>query len=254
MNKFILFIILSLLFQNSCEQTISKSDNRNSRKVVNKLGEMIENKSSARREKQENKKVIDREKLAEKVKKIDEDTAETIRNEDTEISTLDTPFLRNGKIYRIKETLPTRPVITYLGCTDKDFCAVLNADPQAFFEFVEKANVSLEKRDLRLRYVEVYLETVESKNKRLEILQSVKDIESRPGLSDEQRQKFEEFQTKYREIITAPKVTDSFPSTAVFFVIKEQNLVKLELTITSDGKIQMKEIVLEKDLLIPYAL
>ncbi len=261
-SKLILCFSLLFLFQNSCGQTNQKSDGRDKPGEVNKPIETNKesetNKPSEimeRQEKQENKKVSDREKLAEKVEKTDEDTAQIIRDEDTEISLLDTPFLRNARIYRLKEILPTKPVMTYLGCiNEKDFCVTLNANPKGFFELIEKAGVLLEKQDLRVKYAEVYLETVESKNKRFDILQSVKDIEPRPGLTDEEKQKFEQFQTKYAAVITAPQATNSFPSTAVFFVVKEQNLVKIELVISPDGKIQMNEIVLEKDLLIPYSL
>jgi len=203
---------------------------------------------------QENKTVDDKENLAQRLEKVDVDSANIIRNADSKLKQLSTPFFRVGKIYRVSQSLTTRPLVIFIGIDEKDFAAVLNANPDGYFELAKKSELVLETRDLKLDYAKTFLETVESKNKRLLILQNVKDIKERPNLDETKKKEFVAFQSKYEKIIVPPYVNDSIPYEATFFVVKKQDLVRLDLYVSADGKIEIKDTVLEKNILIPYAL
>lgn len=247
----ILFLgLVLLLMQNDCRTAEIKTSENRDNTLISQNQSVIKVSPT-----QEEKQVSDnREILAKRVEGVDAETAQSIRDPKTEITKISTPFFPGGRILRASSFAPTHPIISYIGIDDKNFTVILNANPEGFFELAEKADAALEKKDMRLAYCKVFLETVLAANKRLQILESVNDIEKRPNLSEEEEKQFEEFKTKYQKIITAPQMSDAVPSKAVFFVVKKQDLVRLDLTVSLNGKIDLQEKVLEKELLIPYSL
>lgn len=197
---------------------------------------------------------MNREKLAEQIEKTDANTAATIRNEKNSLEQVPTPFLKRGAVYCVTKFTPTRPVKIFIGSNEADFTAVLNANADAFAEFAASAGLLLDKRQLRLSYVQTYLEIVYSPAKRFQILQNINELEERPNLDIEGKQRFQAINVKYEKTIVAPQATDAVPYHATIFAVHSQNLVKLDLTIEHDGKITVQETILEKDLPIPYAL
>ena len=261
-NSILCFALL-LFLQNGCGKAEIKNSNQTNATAQN--SQMVSVNSVQNKEMlltQEKKKVDeiveekadDKELLARRVEKIDTNSASVIRSADSKIEQLSTPFFRVGKIYRVSKFLPTRPLVIFIGVDDKDFTVVLNANREGYFELAEKAGLLLERRDVRLDYIRTYLETVESKDKRLQILQSVSDIKERPNLDEAEQKEFAEFQAKYEKTIQPPQINESIPYKAIFFVVKGQDLVRLDITLMPDGKITPEETVLEKNLLIPYAL
>ena len=192
--------------------------------------------------------------LARRVAKIDARTAEVIRSASSEITVLPTPFLRTGKIYRVAKFLPTRPLILFIGADDQNFTIVLNANPQGYFALAKNAGLLLQKPEERLDYVTTYLTTVESPNQRLQILHSVKELKSRPNLNATEKIAFAKFQSQYEKTIMAPIINNTIPYQAIIFAIKNQDLLRLNVTLSADGKITFTETVIEKNLLIPYAM
>ncbi|GIU82511.1 MAG: hypothetical protein D6687_12370 [Acidobacteria bacterium] len=200
----------------------------------------------------EKKEMEDKEKLAEKLVKSGlEETAIILQKGDVKLDSLNTPFLDKGKIYRITRFLPTRPLIIYVGVDGEENTYLLNADAEKFFEFVLKSGLRIDKKELKLEYAKVYLKVVYLPNGRLEIVENVQDLKPRPNLSEEKRREFDEFQERFKTVVKKPECQES---RCVLFVVKGQDLVKMELEIAGDGKVNVKETVLEKDLLIPYAL
>lgn len=239
-----------LLMQNDCRTAETKTIEKKDEKLISQNQSIIKVSPT-----QEEKQVSDnREILAKRVEGVDAETAQAIRDPKTEITKISTPFFPEGRILQASSFAPTHPIISYIGIDDKNFTVILNANAEGFFELAEKAHVTVEKKDVRLEYCKVFLETVLAPDKRLQVLKSVNDIEKRPNLSEAEEKQFEEFKEKYQKIITAPQISDAVPSKAVFFVIKKQDLVRLDLTVLLDGKIEVQEKVLEKELLIPYSL
>lgn len=195
----------------------------------------------------------EKKKLIEKLMKAGlEDLVSTLKRDDTELKVLDTPFLGEGKIYKITAFSPTRPIVLYVGIDREENAYRLNGDIDKFLGFVSRSSLRVDTSHLKVEYAKVYLRVIYSPAKRLVILEKVEDLKERPFLSEEGKRKFTEFQRRFREIIRAPECADK---KCLFFVVRGQDLLELELLIQEDGKIQVvRETLLEKNLLIPYAL
>ncbi len=245
MLKFIFAVILSFIIQNSCINSASKIKNDKKMEDVN----VVKTSPNSTKEKD---KVIKKKELAKRVSQLDEEVSKIIIEEDSEIQTVDTPFLKQGNIYKVVKFAPTHLIEIYIGVVGEDFTALIGDDEDKYFEFINKAETILQTDQIRISYLVSFLEVTKSQGERFQIINSVSDIKERPNLSEEQKQKFSEFQDKYKSVINLPKLVDF--SNYKIFVIKGQNLAEYELTITENNLIKAKETILETDLLIPYAL
>ncbi len=194
----------------------------------------------------------EKELLAKRFERDDPDTAALLRAPETKIERVATPFLKNGRIYRVSKFAPTRPIVLFVGLDDKDFAVKLNANEAGYFELADKAGLNIQNNESRVAYVLVFLETVVKKNKRLQILESASQIKERPNLDAKKKKEFQEFLAKYESTVKPPKSGDG--GIVDIFAVKEQDLVKLSATVSVGGKIDIKETILEKDILIPYAM
>ena len=194
---------------------------------------------------------MDKETLAKRVEPLDQTVSQIIRAENATIQEVAAPFLREGKIYKISKFAPTRPIIIFVGVVGDD-STYLIGDAKKYFEFVKKSGIALNSDELRKDYLLNFLEVTEAENERLQILESVADIKPRPNLNDDQKRQFAEFQEKYKSIIQPLKQGEE--KTYKMYAIKEQNLVQMDLTIKEDDTIEVRETVLESNLLIPYAI
>ena len=197
---------------------------------------------------------MNKQKLAQRVEKIEPSLAAFILDENSELERVAAPFFKTAAIYKAQGFEPTRPQILFVGCDDTDFCAILNANPKGFFELAQKSPPDLGKKELRLDYLDFFFTVTNPNDERLLLLDGADDIKPRPNLSATETQQFKQFHDKYQKIIHAPTVSDNSPYKAVIFAVKGQNLIRIDAILTNDGKINLSETVLEKDLLIPYAL
>ena len=205
---------------------------------------------SQKTEKKTEKK-MDKETLAKRVEPLDAIASQIIGAENSEIQEIDSSFLRDGKIYKVSKFAPTRRIIIYVGIVGNDYTALIG-DAEKYFEFVKKGGFAAAGGDLRKAYVLNFLKVTKSGGKRLQILESISDIKTRPNQTEDQKQAFAEFEEKYESVIKPPKQSDE--TTYKVFAVYNQDLVQFELTVAPDGKIETKETVLERNLPIPYAI
>jgi hypothetical protein len=199
----------------------------------------------------EKKNVMDKEVLAKKIETIDADTAAIIRDVNTQIEQIPASFLQNGDILVASKFTPSRFIHIYIGkCDDEIF--LIGGDAEKYYEFVAKAKPNLKKSDNRIAYLKNFFQITESGKGRFQIVESIDDIRIRPSLSDENKQKFIGFQDKFKSILMP--IREISGNKYALFVIIGQDLVKIELVINTDNKIERKDEILEKDLLIPYAM
>jgi hypothetical protein len=196
-------------------------------------------------------KKMDKETLAKRVEPLDETVSQIIRAENATIQEVTTPFLRDGKIFKVSKFAPTRPIIIFIGIVGDDFTYLIG-DEKKYFEFVKKSGVTLNSDELRKDYLLNFLEVTKAETERFQILESVADIKPRPNLNDDQKRQFAEFQEKYKSIIQPLKQGEE--KTYKIFAVKEQNLIQVDLTIKQDDTIEEHETVLESNLLIPYSI
>jgi hypothetical protein len=234
--KLLIYLSLAILFQPNCKKIELNSANLMTPTPTPK---------------QEKKNVMEKEVLAKKIEAIDENTAKIVGDAQTKIREIPVSFLQNGEIFVAEKFAPSRLIQIYIGKSD-DSVFLIGGDAEKYYEFVEKAKLSLNNSETRIAYLKNFLQITEAGKGRFQIVESVDEIKIRPNLSDENKQKFAQFQEKFKSVIVAPKETSDFKY-AVFAIIG-QDLVKLNLTIKPDNKIERTDEILEKDLLIPYSL
>lgn len=251
--KILISLMLLLAFQENCKK-IDTSANQNFE--VKTKQSVEENKTAISAEPvstpvKEKKTMSDKEELAKKVQPVDPNVSTIIRDEGSKIKTLETPFLQNGAVFLVEKFAPTRMIQIYIGVVGES-AFLIGGNPEKYFEFAEKAKTNLDKSELKIAYLKNFLEVTQAGKGRFKVVESVDEIKERPNLTDKEKQKFAEFKNKFRGIIAPPKDTGN--SKFILFAVKKQDLVKLEMSLMPEGKIQIKETVEEKDILIPYAI
>lgn len=234
--KLLIYLSLAIIFQPSCNKVELNSTN-----LITPISTP----------KQEKKNVMEKEVLAKNFEAIDENTAKIIRDTQTNIKEIPVSFLQNGEIIVAEKFAPSNLIQIYIGKSDDDVF-LIGGDAEKYYQFIEKAKLSLNNSENRIAYLKNFLQITEAGKGRFQILDSIDEIKMRPNLSDENKQKFAQFQEKFKSVIVAPKETSDFKY-AIFAIIG-QNLVKLNLSIKPDNKIERTDEILEKDLLIPYSL
>ena len=198
--------------------------------------------------------MLDNENLAARVEPLNGHYANMIRKSPCELKQLSTPFFARGVVYRVTCPLRTRPVVFTVGCAGTDLTVLLADNPSGYVELAEAAQVRLDDNEDRVGYVSTFLRTTRSFAHRFELIESVSDVKPRPNLSDEDIQRFERFQEAYRSIIVGPQVSGTGPWEVVAYALKQQSLIRIDITLEPNGGIEAKETVLEDDVPLPYTL
>jgi len=195
--------------------------------------------------------IMDKETLAKRVETISEELGGIVRSDATTVEKIETPFLRNGAIYRVAHLGKYRPMGFTVGIAEPDFTVLLPLNPKGFMELKEKAQIELsDSADERLKYVISFLEATRSFSQKFQILHKFDDIDLIPKPSDEEMEGYEKLKGKYVKLIEPPHFADD--SKVVVFAIKQQSLVKIEGAVASNGDIKTSEDVLEPKLPIPF--
>jgi len=168
---------------------------------------------------------------------------------------LATPFLVNGGIARVTNRAARVARPTYVGFAGHDFAEFLPGHREAFARLVSKAGVNIATDELRAAFVQTFLETTAKQPSRFFLLTSVDQINARPGLSVDEQAAFTAFVAKYKNVITAPPIqaSDGRWSTMRYAIV-DRDLVEFDVSLSPSGAVDVKETVLEKDLLIPYVM
>jgi hypothetical protein len=198
--------------------------------------------------------MIDKESLAKRLDSLDSHSATMVRAPQSKLEQIPTPFFQRGSIYLVNYRIPTRPVVFSVGYAESGFTALLAANPEGYFNLAEKAGLQLDNSERRIAYLRTFLETTRSFGERFQLLNDVKEIHPRPNLSEVDLQRFRELSDKYKSIIRPPVISDQPPWESVIFAIRRQNLVRIVLKLTNNGRVQMNETIIDKEIPIPYSL
>ena len=90
--------------------------------------------------------------------------------------------------------------------------------------------------------------------RRFQILRRFADVELVVQATAAQRDRYEQLRQKYQAVIKPLVLEGSGPWKGTVFVLKGQDLVQPDVTLSADGKLEIAEKVLEQDLPIAYAL
>ncbi len=213
--------------------------------------EVISNATLAAPTPQKEKKVVmEKEVLANLLEKTNKSIADFVRDPATKLDGYGPKFGKGSK-YKISKFAPTRRMIQYVGVVSETEAFVLTGDKDEFAKFVERSGVSLTRSEDRIGFGMEFLTICVAGASRLQILDSVSSIKPRPGLNEAQSTQFQAFVGKYTSIIKAPTCVGE---ACTYYAVSGQDLAVYELTISTEGTIKFEKKVLEKDLLIPYAM
>lgn len=247
MIRSVLILTVVLALQANCEKPSEETKGS-----VNINSAVVKTQPTTKADQEKPKVSDEKELLAKRFEQKDPDTAAIIRAPETKIDRIPTPFLKNGRIYKVSRFAPTRPINIFVGVDDKDLAIKLNANEVGYFELADKAGLNISNGESRIAYVLVFLETVVKKNNRLEVIDSIGQVKERPNLDAEKQKEFQAFVKQFESIVKPPKSIES--GIVELYAVKGQDLVKMSASVSVGGKIDIKETILEKDLLIPYAM
>lgn len=193
---------------------------------------------------------MDKETLGKLVESTDPSVAALIRDDSSRIEVFGDP-IGSGTIYKVSKFAPTRMIIQYIGMPSANEAIILTADRAAFQRFAEASRALLARSEDRVAYGKAFLQIAVAGSKRFILLDSVNEVKPRPNLNEEQTKAFGEFVNKYSSII---KPATCSGEQCKFYAIFGQDLVSFDLGIASNGKVTLEENVVERNLLIPYAM
>jgi hypothetical protein len=196
-----------------------------------------------------------KEELARIFSKTDLSMSSFFRMDGVVAEALATPFLVNGGIARVINRATRVPRPTYVGFAGHEYAEFLPGHRDAFARLVSKAGINIANDELRAGLIRTFLETTAKQPSRFFLLTSADEIQARPGLTPEEQGAFAEFIARYKNVIAAPplQAADGKWST-VRYAIVDRDLVEFEVSLSPNGAVDVKETVLEKDLLIPYVM
>lgn len=193
---------------------------------------------------------MDKAKLAQKIETVSKELADITRSERSKIEQIDTPFLKNGLIFRIIHLGEYRPMGFTVGVAEPEFTVLLPLNPKGFSDLMEKGGFTeLHSSESHLQYALVFLETTGSFSENFRIIEKFEDIELIPKPTEDEEKRYGELNDKYSSIIKAPKISDNI---VTVYAIKQRNLVKITINVSSAGEIEKLESVMEENLPIAY--
>ncbi len=198
----------------------------------------------------EKKIAMEKEELAKILDKTNKEIANLVRDPASKLETYG-PNIGNGTIVRISKFAPTRMIVHFVGVLSDQEAIVLTGDQEAFVDFARRSKAMLIRAEDRVAYGGEFILVAVSGGNRLQILESVSSITPRPGLNDAKSAMFAEFVAKYSGVIKPPACSGDV---CKYYAISDQDLVLFELTVNASGSVKFDKTVLEKDILIPYAM
>ncbi len=195
---------------------------------------------------------MDKETLAKKVETINTEVAEKIRSEHSTVEELETPFFGKGSVHRVIYSSPYRPITFVFGIAGDNFVVSLPNNRKNFIKLAERADLQINSDTLRLSYVEVFLESTRDFQSRFQIISRFADIELINKPSEEEKENYESLKAKYETKIKPPEISGQSPWLVKLFVLKRQDLLRLNVKLSSEGQMEVGEEILEKNLPIAY--
>lgn len=233
--KFLILLIVGLVFGDGCGRPFTAMESLE-----------VPTETPAK----EKKIAMEKEVLANMLDQSNKEIANLVRDPASKLESYG-PKIGNGTIVRVSKFAPTRMIVHFVGVVSGEEAIVLTGDKEAFVNFAQRSKTMLNRAEDRIAYGSEFLSIAVAGGNRLRILESVSSIKSRPALNNAQSAMFAEFVAKYTGVIKPPACSGEVCN---YYAISGQDLVLFELTVSASGSVKIDETVLEKDILIPYAM
>lgn len=193
-----------------------------------------------------------RETLAAGLRRENRRFAELVLDEDSEIETVETPFLSDGSIYFVEHFGASHPTAFYVGLLEDGEVVLLSDHADRFELFARRGGARIEAQDRAASYARIYLETTRSMDSLFYVVEAVEDLRFRPNLEPaEERRKqavVEEYGPRLR--ITVETEVDEYLVT--LWAVREQTLERHAFRIGHDGRVSDSIETIEEDLPLVY--
>lgn len=187
----------------------------------------------------------DRVPLARLVEPLNAEIARMIRDPDTEVHRLKTPFLAQGLIFRIDWSGPNKPFSLTIGYARRDnFTVLLPANTAGFNELVAKAGVVLDSDQQRVALAVTELETTRRFDETFVVLRSFEDLRLMANPTEQDQQRFREIRQKYGPVIRLPRAEGGGPWELPIYVLSRNDLCLFTVTLDPSGKSTVAQEVL----------
>ena len=191
----------------------------------------------------------DRLPLAKLVEPIDAATARLIADPATDVERMRTPFLHDGKIFRVQWNGPYKPVMLTIGyARPGNFIVFLSTNLPGFNELAAKAGIVLETEEQRVAYAVALLESTRRFDEVFTVLRRFEDVRLLPDPSPEAAGRYRAMQAAYAPAMVRVRSEAGRAGwTVPLYVLSRRDLCLFTVSIGHDGTGAFTRSVLEAD-------
>jgi hypothetical protein len=183
--------------------------------------------------------------ILKRVEAIDPEFARLMRADPTKVTRLPVDFLRNGRIYHIASNGRYGPRLMTLGIVEPDFAVSLGGNPDGFVELARRAGLLFDTPDRRDRYARTFLDTTKNLARRTQFIDKFPALRETNQTTPQELQRFHETKTKYGPMIKPLRLSEQQPWKGKAYALVLWDLVEYDVTLTEEGKMEVKTTVLE---------
>lgn len=193
---------------------------------------------------------VTREGIQEALNGVRDDIAELIPDRQlTRIEPVECPGLSAYGVYSIRHLSPYKPILHYIGYAEGKRAFILDQDPEAFLAMAASDSVSLDSAEEAAKYGATFITVTRPLTRLAYVVESSEAVRFRPTLSAAEQQRKTEFEKQYGATISPPKAeADGTGYRVVLFLVVEQELRQITLTVGRTGTIDADANVLEQGL------
>lgn len=195
----------------------------------------------------ENKKMtgFTREEVTRRAANFGDPIQAALKKPETIVEQIPTEYLSNGGVFRVVTQPPDRPRVYYLGVWGSDGIALLNNEPDRFFDLAANSGLSLRSGSDRVAYITTFIDVTRDFTGGAQILNTIEDSWWLPSPTPDEAHKRDEVVAKYEKIVEPPHLSRDSDSTVIVYVIRDRTLIRMNAKIENDGRIKITKDKLE---------
>lgn len=178
----------------------------------------------------------------------------TARGPETTITRVASPTWVPGAIWRVERFMPTRPLFFYVA-VGAHGSALLTGKPEAFNAWIHGEGATVPSANAAVDLARLFVETTRNTGMRMEIIESTDALPFRPGLAGAAAEDSDRTRRMLAKSIRPVRAVSHTRSKweVVANAVEGMNLVRLRLSVSRAGDIEMREELLRADLPLAYA-
>lgn len=155
-----------------------------------------------------------------------------------------TPFIRGGAIFRIIVCTPSGSSTEIIGCVDGGAAWRLGYGQQSFYEYFASVSLDLSTQETRQAYFSLYQEVFHG----AKVLVGFDSLIGELSVSNANAKAFKKLRQRYGKRIVPPLLAGEPPWRATAYTLRHDRLVRIDFSLTPEGRVDEKETVMENHL------